>query len=129
MSRGTAIGLHHVRTQSGSRASRRNCRIPRSLGGIQGRDRSVYLATTVARYTAVLKNGRIVLGDRSSTIDCTVRSLNQRGAGLAVWNANDVPDNCALTIGSDQTRRNCRVTARTEKHIEIDLGYGLALRV
>jgi hypothetical protein len=67
-----------------------------------------------------LKNGRIVLGDRSSTIDCTVRSLDQRGAGLDVWNAHDVPENFALIIGSDQIRRNCRVTARTEKHIEID---------
>lgn len=68
----------------------------------------------------VLKAGRIIFNDRFSTIDCTIRSLGDDGAGLEVWNALDVPDSFTLMIGPEAEEKQCRVVSRTGKHIEAE---------
>jgi diguanylate cyclase (GGDEF)-like protein len=68
----------------------------------------------------VLKAGRIVLNDRKSTIDCTVRSLASDSAGLDVTSAAGIPETFTLAIRSDKFEARCRVTAQTDKHLEVE---------
>ena len=88
----------------------------------QGRDRCVSARTQVVTppRRRVLKSGRIVFNNRFSTIDCTVRSLNEEGAGVDVWNAHDLPDTFTLSIAPEGTERLCRVAGRTDKHVEVE---------
>jgi diguanylate cyclase (GGDEF)-like protein len=84
-----------------------------------GRDRTVLWKGTKTANRRVLKAGRIVFNKRHSTIDCTVRSLGEEGAGIDVWNAHDIPDRFTLALGTESMERNCKVTSRTDKHIDV----------
>ncbi|HEV7253397.1 MAG TPA: sensor domain-containing diguanylate cyclase [Mesorhizobium sp.] len=88
-----------------------------------GRDQCVAFAGGTAARKArrrVLRGGRILFNHRNSTIDCTVRSFGEDGAGIDVWNTRDVPDRFTLVLLADNLERECRVAARESKHIEVD---------
>lgn len=68
----------------------------------------------------VLKAGRIIFNNRSSTIDCTVRSIGETGAGLDIISASGVPERFRLAIRSDNFETECRVVAQTERHLEVE---------
>ncbi|MBV8851238.1 MAG: sensor domain-containing diguanylate cyclase [Methylobacteriaceae bacterium] len=67
----------------------------------------------------VLKAGRISLSNGRSTIDCTVRSLSDEGAGLDVISALGIPDQFALQIEADGIYKQVRVVTREARHIEV----------
>lgn len=68
----------------------------------------------------VLKAGSVVFNKRASTIDCTVRTLAEDGAGLDVSTTVGVPDAFVLLIRADGIEERCRVTARTDRHLEVE---------
>ncbi len=67
----------------------------------------------------VLKAGRISFNDRRSSIDCTVRSLSDREAGLDVIASAGLPAKFELVIDADRFIRGCHVISQTERHIEV----------
>ncbi len=67
----------------------------------------------------VLKGGKILLNDRTSTIDCTVRSLSDTGAGIDVSSAVGVPRNFDLQIKADHFLKSCEIVSQDEKHLEV----------
>lgn len=89
-----------------------------------GRNRTVAWrgATPAAQSSRrrVLKAGRIVFNNRSSTIDCTVRSLGESGAGIDVGHTAGIPAKFRLVIRSDDFETDCRVVAQTDKHLEVE---------
>jgi diguanylate cyclase (GGDEF)-like protein len=85
-----------------------------------GRDRTVMWQGAQTAKRRVLKAGRIVFNNRHSTVDCTIRSLGDQGAGIDVWNAHDVPDRFRLMIGAESRERDCKVLSRADKHVEVD---------
>ena len=68
----------------------------------------------------VLKAGNIVFNRRTSTMDCTVRSLSETGASMDVLNASEVPPKFELVIRADNFERSCRVLSHTDRHIEVE---------
>ena len=65
----------------------------------------------------VLKAGMISFNLGHSTIDCTVRSLSNSGAGLDIVSTSDLPDTFKLRIESDNLSVPCRVIARKARHL------------
>ena len=59
--------------------------------------------------TRVLKGAIIVLNHRSSTIDCVVRNLTNRGACLHVTSTVGIPATFQLTLDGGRSCRDCRV--------------------
>jgi diguanylate cyclase (GGDEF)-like protein len=68
----------------------------------------------------VLKGGRIAFNGGRSTMDCTVRTLSETGAGLDFISTADVPDRFKLLIMADEFSRICRVRVRGDRRIEVD---------
>lgn len=68
----------------------------------------------------VLKGGRIAFNGGRSTMDCTVRSLSDSGAGIDFISTADVPDRFKLLIMADDVSRACRVRVRGDRRIEVD---------
>ncbi|RIJ13848.1 sensor domain-containing diguanylate cyclase [Henriciella mobilis] len=68
----------------------------------------------------VLKAGKVSFNNGGSSIDCTVRTLGQEGAGMDLISTADVPDEFRLIIRSDGLDASCRVTSRTRTHIEVE---------
>ncbi len=68
----------------------------------------------------VLKAGTIHFNNRMSTVDCTVRSLSEQGAGLDLSSSYGLPDRFCLMIRSDGTDKPCRIVSQTERHIEVE---------
>jgi diguanylate cyclase (GGDEF)-like protein len=68
----------------------------------------------------VLKAGTIHFNNRMSTIDCTVRSLADDGAGLDISNAFGLPERFTLMIRSDGIDVPCRIVSQTERHVEVE---------
>ncbi|RAZ84173.1 sensor domain-containing diguanylate cyclase [Mesorhizobium hawassense] len=68
----------------------------------------------------VLKAGRILFNNRMSSIDCTVRTLGEDGAGLDVTSAVGVPETFSLQIRSDAFETRCRIVAQAERHLEVE---------
>lgn len=88
-----------------------------------GRDRCVlWRAPTIekAPRRRVLKAGRILFNNRTSVIDCTVRSLARDSAGLDVSSAAGIPPRFTLMIMSDKLETTCRIAAQTERHLEVE---------
>lgn len=67
----------------------------------------------------VLKAGTITYEGGRGTMDCTVRSLSEDGAGLDVSSADPLPRRFVLRIRPDGVDRTCRVVSRTERHVEV----------
>jgi diguanylate cyclase (GGDEF)-like protein len=68
----------------------------------------------------VLKAGRIMFNNRMSSIDCTVRTLGEDGAGLDVTSSIGVPETFSLQIRSDAFETRCRIVSQTERRIEVE---------
>jgi diguanylate cyclase (GGDEF)-like protein len=88
-----------------------------------GRNRCVlWVAETenVVQRRRVLKGGQIRFNDHTSSIDCTVRSLSEDGAGIDVYTSVGIPKRFDLCIRADGLERHCRVISQTEKHIEVE---------
>jgi len=68
----------------------------------------------------VLKGGQIVFNNRMSTVDCTIRSLSEQGAGIDVSSASGLPKDFLLSIRPDGVELPCRITAWSERHIEVE---------
>jgi diguanylate cyclase (GGDEF)-like protein len=68
----------------------------------------------------VLKAGRIIFNHRSSTIDCTVRTLGDTGAGFDVIHTDGIPAEFTLAIRSDNFERRCRIVSQTDRHLEAE---------
>ena len=84
----------------------------------EGRNRCM-AAPQISDRRRVLKSGLIIFQNRSSTVDCTVRSLGEDGAGIDVSSTNGVPDGFALRIGPELIEKRCRVVARADRHLEV----------
>lgn len=68
----------------------------------------------------VLKGGQIIFHNRMSTVDCTIRSLSEDGAGIDVSSASGLPKEFLLSIRPDGVELPCRVTAWRDRHIEVE---------
>ncbi|MGE4246008.1 MAG: diguanylate cyclase [Parvibaculaceae bacterium] len=68
----------------------------------------------------VLKGGQILFNGRRSIMDCTVRSLSQEGAGLAVISSGSIPPRFDLRIKGDNIDRPCRVISQTDRTLEVE---------
>ena len=66
----------------------------------------------------VFKAGRIFFNFGRSTVDCTVRRLDEKGAALDVVSSAGIPHRFKLQIESDHLFRGCRILSKTEKHID-----------
>jgi diguanylate cyclase (GGDEF)-like protein len=67
----------------------------------------------------VLKAGVIHFNNRMSTVDCTVRTLAETGAGLDLSNSFGLPETFNLMIRSDGFDVPCRIVSQTERHVEV----------
>ncbi len=65
-----------------------------------------------------LKAAKILI-DRKSVIDCTVRNLACRGAGLEVITLIGIPDTFELSIPVDKVTHSCRVSRREPQRIGV----------
>ncbi|GBD47053.1 GGDEF domain-containing protein [Methylopila sp. Yamaguchi] len=89
----------------------------------QGRDRCVAARPVEPPAEArrrVFKGGRILFNRGASTIDCTVRTLSDRGAGVDVSSVAGLPDRFDLAIGADEVTHACRVVRLTDRHVEVE---------
>lgn len=68
----------------------------------------------------VLKSGRILFNRRMMSVDCTIRSLWDKGAGLDVSSSVDLPDQFELSMGEDASPKRCRIVSATEKRVEVE---------
>lgn len=68
----------------------------------------------------VLKAGVIHFNNRMSTVDCTVRSLAENGAGLDLSSSFGLPEKFNLMIRSDGLDMRCRIVSQTERHVEVE---------
>lgn len=68
----------------------------------------------------VLKAGQIAFTGSHASIDCTVRSLGQEGAGLDLVTTTNVPNEFRLFIRSDELSVSCKVVSRTRTHLEVE---------
>lgn len=67
----------------------------------------------------VLKSGRIIINDRRSTIDCTIRSIGSDGANIAVSDTSIIPANFILSIEADGFETTCRIVSQNRQAIEV----------
>ena len=63
-----------------------------------------------ARRQRVLKDGKVVLPNQASVVDCTIRDMSPTGARLVCLDQQAVPDSFALVTVS--SRLMCEVTVR-----------------
>ena len=68
----------------------------------------------------VLKGGQIIFNNRMSTVDCTIRSLSETGAGIDVSSSSGLPKEFQLSIRADGLELPCRIAAWSERHIEVE---------
>ena len=86
------------------RTGRNKCTAWRPSGAIAQADRR-----------RVLKAGQILLNGRQSTIDCTLRSLGEASAEIAIVDPHTLPDTFVLRVVSDGHEWPCKIIARTEQ--------------
>lgn len=68
----------------------------------------------------VLKAGKIVLGRNTSTIDCTVRAIWDKGAELSLSTTVGLPTSFVLRIAADNAEWSCRIAGRTEQRLTVE---------
>jgi PilZ domain len=69
--------------------------------------------------TRVLKGAKIILDNRSSLFDCTVRNLTNHGASVHLASSVGIPDVFSLSFDFGRSSRRCRVIWRTENKIGV----------
>ncbi|MGY2049219.1 GGDEF domain-containing protein [Methylobacterium sp. JK268] len=67
----------------------------------------------------VLKAGRVSFNSGRSSIDCTVRSLSEEGAGLKIASTAGVPETFKLMIEADNFSRLCQIVSKADQQIEV----------
>lgn len=72
----------------------------------------------------VLKAGTLHFNQRRSTVDCTVRSISEAGAGFDLSSSYGLPERFSLMIRSDGFDRPCRIVSQTERHVEVEFVGG-----
>ena len=89
-----------------------------------GRNRCKVAAVAAGAVAAarrrVLKGGQIIFNNRASTVDCTVRSLSDTGAGIDLSSSAGLPKEFLLSIRADSVELPCRVTSWAERHVEVE---------
>jgi PAS domain-containing protein len=73
----------------------------------------------VAR-SRTLREGKILLNDRRSVIDCVVRNLSEAGACLQVASVVGIPPNFDLQIDHEAISRPCRMIWHAQNRIGIE---------
>lgn len=68
----------------------------------------------------VLKAGQIVLNNRHSTIDCTLRALGENSAEISVPDPHMLPEDFVLRIVSDGFEWPCHIVDRTEQRAVVE---------
>ena len=68
----------------------------------------------------VLKGGVIHFDGSRATMDCTVRTLGEDGAGLDLSSSAGLPETFGLRIRAANIDRDCRVVFQTERHVEVE---------
>lgn len=68
----------------------------------------------------VLKAGKLLYKNGAMTVDCTVRTISDKTAGMDVMDTSYVPDRFTLSISSEALERQCRVVSRTSTHLEVE---------
>lgn len=68
----------------------------------------------------VLKGGQIVFNNRHSTVDCTIRTLGDGGAGVDVSSTTGIPDRFDLLIRPEGRIAACSVALRSDNHLEVE---------
>lgn len=68
----------------------------------------------------VFKAGRLSFNTGRSCIDCTVRTLSDKQAGVDVVSSADIPDLVKLQIEVDGFSGLCRIARKTERHLELE---------
>jgi diguanylate cyclase (GGDEF)-like protein len=68
---------------------------------------------------SVLKAGKLVLDEGARSIDCTVQRLSDKGAGIAVNSAREIPNRFVLAIPADRLERPCRVVRRSPTRLGV----------
>jgi diguanylate cyclase (GGDEF)-like protein len=76
-------------------------------------------ATPIDARRRVLKAGRMLFNGGRSSIDCTVRSLSNTGASLAISSSAGVPDQFKLQIEADNFSRMCRIVTKADRQLEV----------
>ncbi len=89
-----------------------------------GRNRCVSWSTVQSDNAAgarrrVLKSGTIIFNNRSSTIDCTVKSLGPDSAALVLSNSAGVPPEFTLAIRGEGFETGCKVVAQDRQNLEV----------
>jgi diguanylate cyclase (GGDEF)-like protein len=67
----------------------------------------------------VLKSGRIIINERRSTIDCTIRALGADGANLAVSDTSLIPPRSVLSIEADGFETECRIVSQNRQALDV----------
>ncbi len=65
-----------------------------------------------ARRQRVLKQGKILLSNGMSVIDCTVRDVSETGAKLLCADPGAIPNEFRLVFASDRVMRDVKVAWR-----------------
>ena len=67
----------------------------------------------------VLKAGKISFNGGNSSIDCTIRTLSDDGAGFDVTSTAGIPESFKLAIEADGFSRFCQIAEKRERHVEV----------
>ena len=73
----------------------------------------------VARRQRVLKQGKILLPNGLTAIDCGIRDLSETGAKLVCGDANKIPDTFRLVLTTERQMRDVRVVWRRPDQVGI----------
>ena len=87
-------------------------------GGNRCKERRPLESTMTSIRRRVFKAGRIFFNLGRSTVDCTVRGLDDKSAALDVVSSAGIPHRFKLQIEADNIFRGCRILSKSEKHIE-----------
>ena len=73
----------------------------------------------VARRHKVLKQGKILLSNHKTIIDCTVRDMSETGAKLICGDPGAIPNEFRLVFPSDRTMRDVKVVWRRPDQVGV----------
>lgn len=70
--------------------------------------------------THVQKNVQIVVADRVPPIDCVIRNVTSKGAGLSVLAAPGLPIEFEMSFDLWRSLRRCRLVWRRNKEVGVE---------
>ena len=74
----------------------------------------------IARRSRILKDGKIVLLNNWSIVDCSIRDISGTGARIKCKNWTAVPNEFRLVVLSDNTIRDAKVVWRRDDQIGLE---------